>query len=276
MIWHRGGIVADDSLRISVSDRAFEHGLGLFETLRTWNGRPTLLLRHLERLTRSARELGIPLDVGDLPGPNDVQALLAADGREGDAALRITLSGGTSADSGSMLWMRSSPLPPSTPAEGYRLGTIGPARQDPLTAFKSLNYWPYRLLFERARAEGCDEALLVDRHGKVLEGSRTNVFFVIDGRLTTPPVDGRILPGVMRGLVVERARVLGIEVDEEALGPLDRRLRPEEMFLTNALRGIVPVGLWGKAYFPVPGPTTERLQDDVADWLSRTPAEEGG
>ncbi|WP_165065942.1 aminotransferase class IV [Paludisphaera rhizosphaerae] len=268
MIWYQGAIVADDSLRISVSDRAFEHGLGLFETLRTWNGRPTLLPRHLERLTRSARELGIPLEESDLPGPEDVQALLAADGREGDAALRITLSGGASAEGGSTLWMRSSPLPPSPPLEGFRLGTIGPARQDPLTAFKSLNYWPYRLLFERARAEGCDEALLVDRAGKVLEGSRTNVFFVIDGRLTTPPADGRILPGVMRGLVVERARALGIDVDEEALGPLDRRLRPEEMFLTNALRGIVPVGVWGGARFPAPGSTTRRLQDDLARWLA--------
>ena len=143
MIWHRGEVVADVSLKISVLDRTFEHGLGLFETFRTWNGRPSLLPRHLERLKRSAQALGIPLAEDALPSATDVRALLIADRREGDAALRITLSGGTSADGGSTLWMRSAPLPPSSPADGIRLGTIGPARRDPLAAFKSLNYWPY-------------------------------------------------------------------------------------------------------------------------------------
>ena len=61
MIWVHGEIVPDDALGISVLDRTFEHGLGLFETFRTWNGHATLLDRHLDRLTRSAHELGLPL-----------------------------------------------------------------------------------------------------------------------------------------------------------------------------------------------------------------------
>ena len=67
MIWVRGRIVPDDALAISVLDRTFEHGLGLFETLRTWSGQPTLLPRHLDRLTRSAAELGLPHDREALP-----------------------------------------------------------------------------------------------------------------------------------------------------------------------------------------------------------------
>jgi len=268
MIWTRGGLVADDALKVSVADRTFEHGLGLFETLRTWGGRPTLLPRHRERLRRSAAELGLPFDPDAFPTAGDVRDLLAADGREGDALLRITLTGGLSAESGSTLWMRSAPLPPPAPPGGARLGTVGPARQDPLAGYKSLNYWPYRLLADRARAEGCDEALLVDAGGAVREGSRTNVFFVVRGSLVTPPSDGRIVPGVMRGLAIERARTLGIAVEEEALSLLDRRLHPEEIFLTNAVRGIVPVGSWGEARFPAPGPTTAALRDDVMNWLS--------
>jgi branched-subunit amino acid aminotransferase/4-amino-4-deoxychorismate lyase len=267
VIWTRGDIVPDDALAVSVLDRAFEHGLGLFETLRAWRGRPTLLPRHLERLDRSARALGLPIEGVRSPTADDVAALLAADGREGDAMLRITMSGGVSSSGGAMLWMRSAPSPSSIYKEGVRLGTAGPARQDPLAAHKTLNYWPYRLLGEKARAEGCDEALLIDAKGCVLEGTRTNVFFVVRGGLVTPPTDGRILPGLMRGLVIERARGLGIAVEEAALGLLDRRLRPDEVFLTNAARGIIPVGRWGRAEFPAPGAVTRRVWDDARRWL---------
>jgi len=267
MIWTRGTIVADGALRIPVLDRALEHGLGLFETLRTWRGRAALLPRHLDRLKRSADELRIPLDPRDLPGEEDIRALLAADGREGDATLRITLSGGTSETEGSMLWMRSAPLPPSPPASGYRLGPTAPARPDKLAGYKSLNYWPHRLAYEAARAEGFDECLMIDPTGAVLEGSRTNVFFVVGGRLVTPPADGQIVPGIMRGLVIERARALGIVVEEASLGLADAKGRPEEVFLTNAVRGIIPVGRWGERVLPPPGEVTRRLRDNLADWL---------
>ena len=65
MIWVGGRIVPDDALRVSVLDRTFEHGLGLFETLRTWNGRAPLLDRHLARMTRSARRARVAARPGD-------------------------------------------------------------------------------------------------------------------------------------------------------------------------------------------------------------------
>jgi len=267
MIWTRGTIVADDALRMSVLDRAFEHGLGLFETLRTWRRHPALLPRHLERLKRSADELRIPLDAADLPNADDVRALLTADGREGDAMLRITLSGGTSETEGSTLWMKSAPLPPSAPASGYRLGPTAPARPDKLAGYKNLNYWPHRLAYQEARAEGFDECLMVDSTGAVLEGSRSNVFLVAGNKLVTPPADGRIVPGIMRALVIERAKALGIAVEERRFGFSDAQGHSKELFLTNAVRGIIPVGRWGEAILPAPGAITERLRDDLADWL---------
>ncbi len=267
MIWFRGKIVADDALRISVLDRTFEHGLGLFETLRTWKGRPTLLPRHLDRLKRSAQALAIPLELDCLPTADDVRALLIADGREGDALIRLTLSGGISETEGSTLWMRSSNLPPPPPATGARIGPVGPARDDSLAGYKSLNYWTNRLLHQGAKAAGFDECLTIDQAGAVREGSRTNVFFVVRGELVTPPNDGRIVPGIMRGLVIERAEALGIAVEETRLNLFDRMIQPEEVFMTNAVRGIIPVGQWGEAVFPAPGMVTQRLRDDVAAWL---------
>ena len=118
MIWVRDILVPDEELRISVLDRTFEHGLGLFETFRTWNGHPVLLDRHLERLRRSARELDLPLDDDDLPDARAVADLIEAN-RDSlaagkDVRLRLTLSGGmaTTPPSLSVLWMTARPLSP--------------------------------------------------------------------------------------------------------------------------------------------------------------------
>ena len=78
MIWVRGGILPDLALRVSALDRVFEHGLGLFETFRTWNGHPTLLDRHLERMRRSAGELGLALDHRQVPDHRAILELIAA------------------------------------------------------------------------------------------------------------------------------------------------------------------------------------------------------
>src|SRR5271167_3267584 len=118
MIWVRGGFLPDLALRVSALDRVFEHGLGLFETFRTWNGHPTLLDRHLERIERSAGELGLALDPRQLPDAQAVRELIAAHesslGMGQDGRLRLTLSGGlsTTPPSGSVLWMTVAPLPP--------------------------------------------------------------------------------------------------------------------------------------------------------------------
>jgi branched-subunit amino acid aminotransferase/4-amino-4-deoxychorismate lyase len=252
---------------INVLDRTFEHGLGLFETLRTWNGHPTLLSRHLDRLTRSSTELGLPLDRAALPDQQAVQALLEADRREGDAMLRITLSGGFSESHGGAVWMRSFPLPPSVREGGVVLGPAHPARFGLLAGHKTLNYWSNRLMFESARSGGFDECVTISPDGYIWEGSRSNLFVVMEGQLLTPPCDGRVLPGIMRGLILERATRIGLDARETPLGLLDPLLRPEEIFLSNSARGIMPVGQWGEARYPAPGPITRRLWDDILPWL---------
>lgn len=266
MIWVRGQIIPDDALAISVLDRTFEHGLGLFETLRTWNGHLTLLPRHLDRLTRSAATLGLPLDLAALPDAQDVLALLQADGRTGDAVVRITLSGGLSQTHGGALWMRSFPLPEPS-EESLILGPVRPSRVDSLASHKTLCYWPNRLMYEEARQGGFDECLTISPDGLLWEASRSNLFMVTDGEVLTPPCNGRVLPGIMRGLILERGDKIGLEVRESTLGLLDRLLRPDEIFLCNAVRGIVPVRQWGDACYPAPGPVTRQLWTEISRWL---------
>ncbi|MGE3821400.1 MAG: aminotransferase class IV [Isosphaeraceae bacterium] len=280
MIWIGGKVVSSDELRVSVLDRTFEHGLGLFETLRTWDRKAPLLDRHMERLSRAAKELGLPLDPAALPTQADVESLLDARGEEGDFLLRVTTSGGLNASNRMHTWMYASPLPPPLRREGaiVDLGSWKVLPEDPLARFKSLNYWGRRLAFERAQNLGFDETLGVSGPigaRVVWEGSRTNLFAVQDGRLTTPAASGPLVPGVMRRLVLERAAEFPLEVAIERIVPLTSLLDADELFLTNSVRGVIPVarlhdaeGKFEPIDWSAPGHWTRTLAIAVRDWVT--------
>ncbi|MHB1559866.1 MAG: aminotransferase class IV [Isosphaeraceae bacterium] len=270
MIWTRGEVVPEEALRISVLDRTFEHGLGLFETLRTWRGHATLLLRHLDRMRRSAAALGLRLSAGDEPDAAAVRRLCAADGfgPDSDARLRITMTGGSGADGNSTLWMTAGTLPPEFPDKrGIRIDrtmVVDPA--DPLVRHKTLNYWRRRIEQERVAMEQADEVLCVTPDGLVCEGTRANIFLVERRRLLTPGTEGPLLAGILRGVAIERARRAGIEVVEGPV-PLAAIAGADEAFLTNSLRGIVPIGRMLGTDWPAPGPITLALREDIRSWL---------
>ncbi len=279
MIWVDGKIVGDDDLKLSVLDRTFEHGIGLFETLRTWSGRAPLLDRHLQRLERSSRELGISLSSASLPDQEAVARLVDAEGIGGDVALRITLTGGHDTIQGSTLFMRARPLPVEMRREGaiVDIGTWHVEIDDTLARHKSLNYWARRRAFESAQAMGFDETLsafdVLSVDQAPLEGSRTNVFVLCGETLTTPPISFPIVPGIMRGLLIELARELSIEVSQEICLFDESFSRVNEVFLTNSVRGIMPVNKLIRAdpfrvfEWTAPGPLTQRLMILSSDWL---------
>ncbi len=250
----------DEALTIPALDRAFEHGLGLFETLRTWEGRAPLLGRHLRRMTDSARALGLHLNPARLPTPEAVSALLQAENFRGDALLRITMTGGTDEPGSAVVWMRARTLPPPGRAGGAIVETTWEvSRDDSLARHKSLNYWGRRRAHERAIAAGTDELLSRSADGRYWEGSRTSLFLVAEQALLTPPASGPIVPGVMRGLVVDQGAI-ETEVDFALLD------RASEAFLTNSVRGIIPIGrLFGRD-LPAPGPIAGSLASDLDVW----------
>jgi para-aminobenzoate synthetase/4-amino-4-deoxychorismate lyase len=100
--------------------------------------------------------------------------------------------------------------------------------------------WADRRRVEPAEAEHGVVPLVVDADGSVLEGSRGNVFVVVDGALVTPRADGRILPGVTRGRVLELAAETDLEVHERDVSAADL-VAATEAFLTGAVRGIEPI-----------------------------------
>ena len=277
LIWHRGEIIPADALRIPIQDRVFEHGLGLFETFRTWNGLPTLLDRHLARIQRSAHELGLPLEPEQLPDRQAVPDLIEATGHllePGlDVRLRLTLTGGiVSSDAAlNVMWMTASPLPVPVPGPGAVVSRIMQvAGDDTLARHKTLNYWRKRMAQAEGAAHGSDDVLCTTADGLVCETSRANIFIIEGRRLSTPGLDGPLLPGIMRSVVLERATTgaLDLGVSEAPLS-IDRIRNADEAFLTSSLRGILPIARLLDRVFPTPGPITGRLWNEILPWLQQ-------
>jgi branched-subunit amino acid aminotransferase/4-amino-4-deoxychorismate lyase len=275
MIWVRGELVQDDALCVNVLDRTFEHGLGLFETFRTWNGNASLLPLHLARLQASAQALGLPLDPGQLPDETAVEQFLELNkvskslGPARDLRMRITLSGGlaTAAYGSSMVWMTAAPLPTPIRTPGAVItGYTAIGADDPLARHKTLNHWRKRIAYAEATTQGSDEVLCVTGDRLVCEGTRTNLFLVTGRWLRTPGLEQPLLPGIMRRVVLDRAAKLGIEVRE---GPLtfQQLFAADEAFLTSSVRGMLPIASLLGSELAAPGPLTRRLWNDILPWL---------
>ncbi len=274
MIWQSGRVTSEPTCGISPLDRAFEHGLGLFETLRTWKGTATLLERHLQRLRQSAAALGLSVEADCLPDEPAVRALvdayLQAQGETGDVRLRITLTGGlsTSAGKNAAVWMTAGSLPPPIIPGAIVARTITVPPDDPLTQHKTLNYWRMRKAHEEAMARGEHEVLCLTPDGMVQQGTRSNLFLIESSRIVTPADSGALLPGVMRGTLLELARKLGLEA-AESLVSIARLHNADEVFLTSSVRGIVPVARVFERSLALPGPVTRKLSQHLLAWLEK-------
>jgi para-aminobenzoate synthetase/4-amino-4-deoxychorismate lyase len=203
---------------------------GVFETLLVAGGRPVALDEHLARLARSVRLL-----YGRALAPALSDELLAAARRAGDARLRLDVK----PEPFAVEFVLTPRSPRTTPVR-----LVPRAVPGGLGAHK----WTDRRLLESLLdGSGDGEPLLCDLDGLVLESARANVFCIdADGRLVTPPLDGRILPGVTRARVIEDAERLGLTVAIEPLS-LARLRRAREIFVSGSLGGVEPAYLEGDA-----------------------------
>ncbi|MBC7289278.1 MAG: aminotransferase class IV [Armatimonadetes bacterium] len=246
MAWCDGQLAPVHAIAIPALSLSALYGIGLFETLRAYGGRPFALERHIGRLKLSAAELGLesPWLAETSRAVDGVAAVLTANGLR-DAAIRITLfAEGTSLDDPRTALVISARRFEGYPPEWYRDGirvVVAPWRRSSgelHTRLKSGNYMTCLLSRQWARSRGAEEALLLNVHGRVCEGSVSNVFAVIGGRLLTPPLSEGLLPGITRALVMELAKSEGLEVIEQPLGLADLTTA-DEVFLTNSLMGFL-------------------------------------
>jgi para-aminobenzoate synthetase / 4-amino-4-deoxychorismate lyase len=199
---------------------------GVFETLLVLDGHPVERDAHLARLHRSLAALFPGRTAPDPPVP-DVPSL----GKIG--AMRVTVS----PDAHDRLEARVSvrDVPPE------RIVDPPPVALRSLTVAGGLgpHKWADRTLLDEAQGDLPVDALLlvVDADRTVLEASRANIFAVRGGALFTPPLDGRILPGITRARVLKLAAAADIEAREAELGRGDL-LAADEVFLTGSVRGV--------------------------------------
>jgi D-amino acid aminotransferase len=280
--WVDGGLVPADEARVSVFDRGFRTGEGVFETFRVYGDHVFRLDAHLARAFEGARVIGF--DVGRAADVREacITTARANAARLGgdDSVLRLTLTPGTldpeapfpgRPDTGPTVVVTSQRLavPATLHRDGIAVATVAGGRA--LPQVKALSYLTATVARQRAADRGAQEALLVDAHtGEVLEGAASNVFAVLDGRLVTPPRDAGLLAGVTRSVVLEVAARLDLEVTEAPL-PLDDLHAAAEVLLTATTREVVPVVRVDDTTVGDgrPGPVTHRLHAAFRDEVAR-------
>lgn len=259
---------------LPVDDRGLAYGDGVFETVRVRGARIALLDSHLQRLSRGAEALKLPLDPA--LAESDMQAFVREQAEAGraDFTLKLIVTRG-SAGRGYLPLPESVPrrlllaypaatYPPANAADGIalfecvtRLG-CNPA----LAGIKHLN----RLEQVLARAEWADdpryaEGLLRDAEGRVVECTMSNLCLAVGDRLVTPRLHRCGVAGVMRGFLLARALTLGIPVSERDVSREDIDAA-DEVFVCNSQLGIWPVRELGSRRWS-PGALTRRLQQEV-------------
>ncbi|MFF1409379.1 aminotransferase class IV [Streptomyces sp. NPDC058289] len=254
-IWLDGALRDADEAKVSVFDHGLTVGDGVFETLKAEHGTAFALTRHLERLTRSARGLGLPD-----PDPDEVRRACAAVLEANPVPLgrlRVTYTGGVSplgsdrGDAGPTLIvaLAGSTRRPDTTA----VVTVPWVRNErsAVVGLKTTSYAENVVALAAAHRSGASEALFANTVGRLCEGTGSNVFVVLDGQLHTPPVASGCLAGITRALVAEWCGAKETDLPFEALE------QAEEVFLTSSLRDVqAVVRIDGRELGSAPGPVT--------------------
>jgi branched-subunit amino acid aminotransferase/4-amino-4-deoxychorismate lyase len=256
-----GNMLAEDECFLSPENRAFRYGDALFESIRVAYGHPQLLSAHLERILAGMKFLKMEVPAAfTVHGLRSMIASLCEKNNTGnDARVRITVfrnEGGLytpSTNSVSFLIEAR-----AVESEGYELNSKGHAIdvytevKKPLNALaphKTANALLYVLAGIHKTQNQLDDCVIINEKFNICEAISSNIFVVKNGALYTPSLDEGCIAGVMRQQVLKVARESRVAVYEISL-LMNVLLNADELFLTNAVNGIVWVGAYkGKRYF---------------------------
>lgn len=263
-VWVNGRLVGPGEPVVAADDHGLTVGDGIFETAKVLDGVPFALTRHLRRLEASARGLALPLDLDFVRrGIDEVLAV----GSVALGRLRITVTGGPSplgSDRGpGPLTYVVAVAPATVPREPSPVVTVPWVRNDrsAVAGLKTTSYAENVVALAHAHSRGAAEAIFANTRGNLCEGTGTNVFLEVDGRLVTPPLSAGCLAGVTRDLLVEWLP----DLIEERDVPLEAMATTAEAFLTSSMRDVHPIAaVDGRALDPVPGPLTRRAAEVFA------------
>lgn len=288
MVWIDGELFPLERAHLSPFDHGLLVGDGAFETMKVLDGTPFALTRHLRRLARSLTGLGLPVpDERWLRhGIGDVVAANGADvGR-----LRVTVPSGAGPLGSSRGGYDATAVLLTGPAARWpETAAVAVApwlrnERSPVAGLKTTSYAENVLALAHAKQRGASEAIFANTVGNLCEGTGTNVFVAVDGRLVTPPLAAGCLAGVTRELVLEvlghrsgggsggtvvavvaGGAVVELDVPVGALGA------SAEAFLTSSTRDVQPIAsVDGVALPACPGPLTSAALEAFAALQART------
>jgi len=260
---------------VSIEDRGFTLGDGVFDTALAVNGVIFAREQHVTRLIEAANAIGIAVQESAVQFALD-SALESARNRHETtlpaalcSILRTTVTRGTAARG---LWPASSGEPTvvvtSTPWNSSLLGqparlviASAPRNERALTAnLKTLGYLDHILAAREASLKGADDALILNTQGRVACSTIANIFILKGNRLTTPPLSEGCLPGIIRALVLEIAPEIGLDVAESPV-LLGELIAADAVFLTNSVRFIRRAISLDSIILPSRGDGISRLPD---------------
>lgn len=249
---HNGSILPINTPIFGADNRAFRYGDALFETIRMRNGRIPFLDYHWARLQAGMSLLGIniPVDWSEAFWQEQIDDLGRRNKVFKEARIRLSIY---RADGGRYTPLQDDPFflleLEAMPEDSFVLNEKGlsislftdvPKHTGPLSALKSANSIPYVLAGKAAKKQGTDDCLILNEHVRLVEAIASNLFIVKDNKILTPSLNEGCIAGVMRQVIKNQVMVLETPLLPEIL------LEADEIFLSNALRGVQWVGSYGK------------------------------
>lgn len=250
-IWINNGFVDAGKAKVSVFDRGFMYGDGVFETMRSYAGVVFKADEHIKRLYTSLAVLGIKPPCRKSRLRDIIYKTLRVNGLSA-AYIKVSVTRGEGRFGiGYSDDFRPNMVVVAKDFEGYPewmfdkgiSAAVAGIRQNELSVLsrvKSMNFLGYILARFEAKDMGYDEAILVNTRGRVCEAATSNIFIVKRGTLVTPSVLDGVLPGITRAAVIQIAKRLGLRVTEKPVRP-EELGSCDEIFLTNSLAEILPV-----------------------------------
>ncbi len=243
-VYLNGSYLPLSEAKISVLDRGFLFGDGVYEVIPAYFGKLFLLTEHLARLNYSLKKTLLPSLHSDQEWRDILTPLLTED-QEQYIYLQLTRGVANKRDHAfpktiqPTVFAMCSPITHIADLEtGVKAITLDDTRWE-LCNVKATTLLANILLRQEAVEQNCVEAILI-KDGYVTEGAASNVFAVIDGVLMTPPNNHEILPGITRELIIKLAKNHQIQVVEQTI-PLSALLTASEIWLTSSTREILPL-----------------------------------
>lgn len=247
---HNGQLFREGKAVISPDNRSFRYGDGLFETIRVLNEQIVFKQLHFERLIRGMKLLRF--DVPDFftaaQMEADIMALCKKNRIEKDAVIRLVVfrSDGGLYDLDNMrpnYIIQSMQLPAAkSNVEGIQVDVYPDATKacNLFSEVKSNNFLPYVMGVLFAKQQGLADALILNQHGRVAESTISNIFWIKDSIIYTPPLTEGCVAGVARKFLLQQLPAQGYKVEEKPL-EITALLQADEVFLTNVIKGVRPV-----------------------------------